>query len=138
MLTRVGRKNYVSHFNIQFFVLKMTLKRRRKSILLEGSPERSTMEENITINTKNKKKLTKLSSTSSELVSSYMSQPHTVSLLATFASTTSSELVKRRNRGAFTTAWILLLTILNLVSSSSSASSKTCFYFYFRFISLYR
>merc|ERR1711962_1973853 len=90
-------------------------------MLLEGSPERSTMEENITINTKNKKKLTKLSPPSSELVSSYMSQPHTVSLLATFASTTSSELVKRRNRGAFTTAWILLLTILNLVSSSSSS-----------------
>merc|ERR1712018_693390 len=84
------------------------------------------MEENITINTKNKKKLTILSSTSSELVSSYMSQPRTVSLLATFSSTTSSELVKRRNRGAFTTAWILLLTILQLVSSSSSASSYGC------------
>ena len=124
MLTRVARNHYVLLCNLQLFVLKMTLKRRRKSELFEGSPERSTMEKNKTLNVKNKKKLTKLSSTSSELVSS-SSQQSACSLLASFASRTSVELVKRKNRGIFTTTWILLLTILNLVSSSSSASSKT-------------
>ena len=124
MLTRVPKNNYVYFCNLHLFVLKMTLKRRRKSGLFEGSPERSTMEMNTTLNTKNKQKLTKLSSTSSELVSS-SSQQSAVSLLATFASRTAVELVKRKNRSIFTTTWILLLTILNLVSSSSSASSKT-------------
>ena len=124
MLTRVPKNNYVYFCNLHLFVLKMTLKRKRKSGLFEGSPERSTMAMKTTLNTKNKKKLTKLSSTSSELASS-SSKQSAVSLLATFASRTAVELVKRKNRSIFTTTWILLLTILNLVSSSSSASSKT-------------
>ena len=126
MLTRVASNNYVSFCNLQLFVLKMTLKRRRKSGLFEGSPERSTMEKNVTLNAKNTKKLTKLSSTSSELESSFSQQP--VSLLASFTTTTSSEFVKRKTRGIFTTSWILLLTILSLISSSSSASGKPLFY----------
>ena len=121
-------------YNSQLFVFKMTLKRRRKSRLQE-SYERSTMERGIPSNVKKQKKLNKLSYYSLQLVSSPILQPLCPSsLLASLSTSTSSQFVKRKTRGIFSTTWILFLMVLNFVSSSSSSSSSKTNYVYSYFI----